>query len=159
MKKALFAGTFDPPTLGHLNIIKRANALCDRLYVGIGENPKKNHPLFSLEERMEMLTKITAHLPYVEVVSFSTLVTEFAKEHQIDFLLRGLRGVSDLNWELQMAFANRKLSGIETLYLMADENVAHISSTLIREIGSYGVRLHHFIPDEIEPQVFKSLNR
>ena len=137
MKKALFPGTFDPPTLGHIDIIRRSASICDKLYVGIAVNSFKTDALFSIEEKEAMLKKICKPYPHTEVVHFSCLVIEFAKQNQIDYLIRGLRAFSDFEYEFRMALANRHLSGIETVFLMADERVAHISSTLIRELGHY----------------------
>lgn len=160
MKKALFPGTFDPPTLGHLDLISRAQPICDKLYVGIATNTHKSHKsIFSPEEKKEMLQKITHSFPFVEVVSFSGLAVDFAKENQIDFILRGLRAFSDFEYEFRMALANRTISSIETVFLMADERLAHISSSLIQELGRYQTRLHAFIPEAIEPQVFQKLAR
>ncbi len=154
MKRALFPGTFDPPTLGHLDIIQRAASICNKLYVGVAENSNKpSQTLFTTLERMAMLQEMTRAMPYVEVVSFSTLVVEFAKQHQIDFLLRGLRAFSDFEYEFRMALTNRHLSGIETVFLMADERVAHISSTLIRELARYHAPLSTFVPKEIALRV------
>jgi pantetheine-phosphate adenylyltransferase len=159
MKRALFPGTFDPPTLGHIDIIKRSASICDKLYVGIAVNASKTDMLFSVQERQAMLKKICAPHPYVEVVHFSSLVVEFAKENQIDYLIRGLRAFSDFEYEFRMALANRHLSDIETVFLMADERVAHISSTLIRELGHYKSRLLAFVPAEIEEQVFSKVTK
>jgi pantetheine-phosphate adenylyltransferase len=158
MKKALFPGTFDPPTLGHIDIIKRSVSICDKLYVGIAVNSSKTDALFSTEEKETMLQKICRPYPHAEVVCFSSLVVEFAKEHQIDYLIRGLRAFSDFEYEFRMALANRLLSGIETVFLMADARVAHISSTLIRELGHYKTRLHAFVPPEIEEQIFAKVS-
>lgn len=159
MKKALFPGTFDPPTLGHIDIIKRSASICDKLYVGIAVNAYKSDALFSVEEKVAMLKQICKPYPHVEIVHFSSLVIEFAKQNQINYLLRGLRAFSDFEYEFRMALANRHLSGIETVFLMADERVAHISSTLIRELGRYECRLHEFVPAEIEPQVFAKVSK
>jgi len=154
MKKALFPGTFDPPSLGHLDVIKRGVSICDKLYVGVTTNlAKKKSSLFSTDEKVHMLKAITQDLPQVHVVSFDTLVIEFAKENSIDFLIRGLRAFSDFEYEFRMALANRRMSGIETLFLMPDERVAHISSSLIREIGRYHSSLLDFVPKEIEQVV------
>lgn len=150
MFTVLYPGTFDPPTLGHLSLIKRGAALCDHLVVGIGENLSKANAILTVEERIEVLKQETASLKNVEVVSFSGLVTQFAKQVGARVLLRGLRGSSDVDAEMQMAQANRKLSGIETLFLMADAEVSHISSTLIREIASHGAPLGDFIPKSLE---------
>jgi pantetheine-phosphate adenylyltransferase len=158
MKKALFPGTFDPPTLGHIDIIKRSASICDKLYVGIAINPSKSNVLFTVQEKEAMLKKICRPYPHVEVIHFSSLVVEFAKQNQIDYLIRGLRAFSDFEYEFRMALANRHLSGIETVFLMADERVAHISSTLIRELGRYKSRLLEFVPAEIEEQVFQKVS-
>lgn len=159
MKKALFPGTFDPPTLGHVDLIRRSAAICDKLYVGIAINTSKTDDLFSIEERESMLKTICKPYPHAEVVRFSTLAVEFARQHQVDFLLRGLRAFSDFEYEVRMALANRKLSGIETVFLMADERVGHISSTLIRELGRFKSRLHDFVPKEIEELIFKRVSK
>ena len=152
-----FPGTFDPPTLGHLDIIKRSRSICDKLYVGIGINITKN-ALFTIEERKAMLTKVCAAYPHVEVVTFAGLSVEFAKQNKVDFLLRGLRPFSDFEYESSMAFTNRNLSGLETIFLLASEGIDHISSTLIREQSKFKRRLHDFVPPEIEDEVFKKLS-
>jgi pantetheine-phosphate adenylyltransferase len=158
MKQALFPGTFDPPTFGHLDVIARSATICDRLTVGIAINPvKAATELFSIEERIHMLKEITKPFPHVEVTSFSGLVVDYAKKHKINFILRGLRAFSDFEYEFRMALANRKISGIETAFLMADERHGHISSTLIRELARYKIRLHDFVPPEIEELVFRRL--
>jgi pantetheine-phosphate adenylyltransferase len=159
MKKALFPGTFDPPTLGHIDIIKRSASICDKLYVGIAVNSSKSDALFTAQEKEAMLKKICKPYPHAEVVHFSSLVVEFAKQNQMDYLIRGLRAFSDFEYEFRMALANRHLSGIETVFLMADERVAHISSTLIRELGRYKSRLLEFVPAEIEEQVFLKVSQ
>lgn len=156
MKKALFAGTFDPPSLGHADIIQRAAQLYETLYVGIATNSTKKF-IFSALEREKMLHAITKGLPNVKVVIFEGLVVDFAKEKKVDCLVRGLRGCADLEFEFQMAFSNKKMTGIETQFLMADERYAHISSTIIREIATNGRRLHGFVPDAIENEVFNFL--
>lgn len=157
MKRALFPGTFDPPTLGHIDIIRRALTVCDKLYVGIATNISKSDALFTPDEKIEIMKLVTRGMPQVEVVSFSTLVVEYAKQHNIDYLIRGLRAFSDFEYEFRMALANRHLSGIETVFLMAGEGVAHISSTLIREIGRLKSRLDAFVPKEIEERVFRRI--
>jgi pantetheine-phosphate adenylyltransferase len=159
MKTALLAGTFDPPTLGHLNLIQRSKALCDKLLVGIAENSAKPSPLFSVAERKALLETICKPYPHVEIVSFSSLTAVFAKENNVDFLLRGLRSSCDFEIEARMAAANRKLGGSETLFLIAEEDTAHISSTLIREIGKFGRRLNDYVPSEIENEIFNRLSR
>lgn len=158
--KALFPGTFEPPTLGHLDIIQRAAGICDKLYVGIAVSSEKTgRSLFSTEEKMEMLKEITRSFPKVEVVSFSGLVVDFAKKNGVNFLIRGLRTFTDFEYEFRMALANRKISGLETVFLMPDERQAHISSTLIREIAANKTRLKDFIPAAIEERVFQRLSK
>jgi pantetheine-phosphate adenylyltransferase len=157
MKKALFTGTFDPPTLGHVDIIRRCASICDKLYVGIAIHPNKAQ-LFSIQERKHMLKMVCHPFPYAEIVDFSTLAVDFARQHDVDFLIRGLRAFSDFEYEFRMALANRRLSGIETVFLMADERMSHISSTLIRELGNFKSRLHDFVPAEIEEMVFQRVS-
>jgi pantetheine-phosphate adenylyltransferase len=159
MKKALFPGTFDPPTLGHVDLIRRSASICDKLYVGIANNFTKKDDLFTVPEKQAMLKTICGPFPHAEVVTFSSLAVEFAKQNKVDFLIRGLRAFSDFEYEFRMALTNRHLSGIETVFLMADERVGHISSTLIRELGRYKHRLHDFVPAEIEELVFERVSR
>lgn len=147
MRKVLYPGTFDPPSLGHIEMIKRASKLFDHLIVGIGHNPSKGKPLLDLKQRVDSLKQETSHLSNVEVVSFSGLVTTFAKESGVDALLRGLRSDRDLENEIQMASANKAISGIETMFLPADSRYASISSTLIRELAQFGAPLNAFIPE------------
>lgn len=152
-KVALFPGTFDPPSLGHLDIIKRSAMICDKLYIGIAENINKPAGMFTLPQRKEMLKVITKGIPQVEIISFSGLVIDWAAKNNVNFLIRGLRAFSDFEYEFRMALANRKMSGIETLFLMSDPNYSHISSSLIREIASFGHSLHDFVPDELEKMI------
>ena len=150
MKKMLLTGTFDPPTMGHLDIIRRGANLCDKLVVGIAINiNKRSQPFLTIEQRTDLLKKMTQDIPNVEVISFEGLVVDFAKKNGIDGLLRGLRPSADPDYEFQMASANRKMIGIETLFLLSDEKYSHISSTLIREIASYGHSVEAFVPQEV----------
>lgn len=148
--RLLFTGTFDPPSLGHLDLIERGLKLCDELYVGIANNPAKK-PLFTVDERKKMLQCLTK----AKVVVFSGLVVDFAKKNKIDCLLRGLRSFADLDRELQMAQMNRELSGIETLILPADPRYAHISSSLIRELAFNKARLSRLVPASIEKKIYQ----
>ena len=152
-KRALYAGSFDPPTLGHLDLIQRASKLCDTLYIGIGKNYEKTSK-FSVEEKDAMLCLITQEIPQVQVRVFSGLAVDFAKECGADFLIRGVRNLTDFEYETQMAFTNRIIGGIDTVFLIANENYANISSSLIKEIALLGRRLHDFIPSLIEETVF-----
>jgi pantetheine-phosphate adenylyltransferase len=150
----LFAGSFDPPTLGHLDLIERAAKICDQLYVGIAVNSKKKHPTFSIVERYAMLTELCHSLKHVKIVEFEGLAVEFAKENKVDFLVRGLRSPSDFDSEMQMAMSNKVISRIDTVFLIANPLYIHISSTLIHEIAHGGHRLHQFVPESVEDAVY-----
>lgn len=158
-RRALFPGTFNPPTLGHLDIIRRASKICDELHIAIALNTEKEEGIFNPNERKAMILDLTKDLPNVEISSFTGLVVDYAKTHNIDFIVRGLRAFSDFEYEFRMALANRKLTGIETVFLMADQGSFHISSSLIKEIGGLGHRLNGFVPDEIEEIVYQRLVR
>lgn len=150
MFKALFAGSFDPPTLGHLNLIERSARLFEGLIVALPEGKKGSLPL---EERLSLLKKLTKPLEKVEIRSFSGLLVSFAKKEGISCLVRGVRSTTDLEYEWQMARANKELSGVETLLLPAEEQAAHISGSLIREIAQAGGELQKFIPPSILEEV------
>lgn len=158
MKTALFPGSFDPPTLGHFDIIQRAATLADKLYVGVAVNLRKA-PVFSIDERRDMLKLITKDMPKVEVLVFEGLVVDFAVDLKVESLIRSFRTSSDLDYEFAMALTNRQIGGIETSFLMAGEGLGHISSTLIKEVAWFGKRLSSFVPEEIEEQVFRRLKQ
>ena len=151
---ALFPGVFDPLTLGHMDIVKRAPLICEKLIVAIAQNLSKTS-LFSLEERMAMLQAATQTYSYVEIAAFSGLASEYAKKRKVQFLLRGLRSFSDFEHESQMAIANRRMSGLETVFFMGQH--PHISSTLIREIAHFGGPLEDLVPQEVETFLRKKL--
>lgn len=157
MKKALFAGSFDPPSLGHLDIILRASKLVDKLVIGVAENGAKGAPMFSIKERMDMLAEITKDIPNVRVVSFTGLIVDYARNEQIDSLIRGLRPFSDHENEFCMAIANRKMGAIETLFLPSDDKFAHISSSIIRDVAYNGGDLDLFVPGSIQKAIEKKL--
>lgn len=154
MKRALFAGTFDPPTLGHLDLIERSSWLCDELIIGIAINPAKQDT-FTTEERIGMLKMIAHSLSNVIVVTFSGLTADFAKEHQISFLIRGIRSLTDLDREFQLAIMNKKLSGLETIFLPGNPLHAHISSSLIRELGFNQASLEGLVPPSLEEKILQ----
>lgn len=150
---AVYTGSFDPITLGHLNVIRRSAQLVDRLIVGIGMNTEKQ-PLFSLAERMELVCRVTHSLGNVEVRSFAGLAVDFVRDCDARVMVRGVRPLTDIAAEFTMMMANRKLDpGIETVFLMADEEFAHVSSTLIKQITplSNDEMLARFVPAEIVP--------
>lgn len=153
MNRVLYPGTFDPITRGHSDLIERAARLFDHVIVGVAASPKKG-PLFTLEERVALAKEATAHLPNVEVVGFNNLLTHFVKEMDANILMRGLRAVSDFEYEFQMANMNRKLApNIESLFLTPSEKYSFISSTLVREVAALGGDVTEFV----HPSVGKAL--
>lgn len=155
MKRAIYPGTFDPVTNGHLDIIKRASNMFDSLIVAVSDSSAKK-PMFSLKDRVEMLKLATDEFNNVEVKYFSTLLVDFAKEAGSNIIIRGLRAVSDFEYELQMGYANASLdSNIETIYMMPNLNNAFISSSVVRSILSYNGQISHLVPKNID-QFIKS---
>lgn len=147
---AIYPGTFDPITNGHSDLIARATKLFDRIVVGIAANTSKA-PRFSLDERVNLARTVLSHLgSKVEVISFSSLLVDFAKQQQAKVILRGLRAVSDFEYEFQLAGMNRKLApSIETLFLMPAEQYTYISSSLVREIAALGGDVSDFVHDAV----------
>lgn len=149
MKTAVYPGSFDPVTKGHLNIIERASRLFDRVIVCAMVNCGK-HPMFSLEEREDMLRRVTAHLPNVTVDSFGGLLAEYAREHGCCTIVKGLRAGSDFEKEFQMAMINRKLNAeLDSLFLTAEHQYMYLSSSAVKEMGVYDAELSDFLPSEI----------
>jgi pantetheine-phosphate adenylyltransferase len=152
---AVYTGSFDPITLGHINVIERASRLVDKLIVGIGTNIEKQ-PLFTPDERVELTRHATQHLPNVEVKQFSGLAVHFVRECGARVLLRGVRSLTDIESEFTMTLANRKLDpGVETVFLMADEQFTHVSSSLLKQITPLASdeELARFVPREIIPHL------
>lgn len=142
----IFPGTFDPITNGHVDLIERATKLFERVVVGIAVNVRKE-PLFSLEERVSLSKAVLKHLPQVEVCGFKNLLIDFAKEKKAQAVMRGLRAVSDFEYEFQLANMNRQLNtDIETVFLTPDEKHSFISSSLVREIAMLGGNINSFVP-------------
>lgn len=157
MKRAVYPGSFDPVTRGHLDIIERASALVDELVVGVLNNNTKT-PLFSVEERVNMLKEVTGHIPNVRVEAFSGLSVEFARHCGASFLVRGLRAVTDFEYELQMAQTNRSIDGgIDTLFFTTALNYAYISSTIVKEVALYGGDISGFVPAQIIAPVYSKI--
>lgn len=161
MTTALFAGTFSPPTLGHLDIIQRAAKIFDTLTIGVASNFEKAQqiPLFTPDEIVDMLATITQDVPNVEIVQFSGLVVDFAKKRNIHTLVRGLRPFNDFEYEGQMALLNQTLGNIETLFLMTHERYAFVSSSRIREVAYHGRSLEGFVPKAIETKVLEHIRQ
>ena len=154
---ALYPGSFDPITNGHLDLIQRGSALFDRLIVAILRNGEK-HPLFSVGERMEMVKEVTGGMPNVEVGSFGGLLVDYAAQNGATVILRGIRAVSDYEYELQMALMNRRLRpDIETVFLMAGEAYSFISSRLVKEVIRLGGNIGDLVPPSIEGRLKRRL--
>ena len=144
-KKALFAGTFDPYTRGHHSIVARALAMFDKVVVAIGRNAAKS-TLCSIDERMESIARLYADEPRVEVVTYEGLTTDYAREAGACCLLRGVRSVKDFEYERDLADVNRAISGIETVIMVSEPQYAAISSSVVRELMSYGKDVTEFLP-------------
>lgn len=146
MKQAIYAGTFDPITHGHLDIIQRASRLFERLTIAVAQNPSKQ-PLFSLTERVSLVEQACANLANVRVIGFSGLLVELANQEGADCLVRGLRGADDIEYEIQLAQLNHKLSEqLETLFLPPAVEWRYLSSTMVREIHKHGGDVTPFVP-------------
>ncbi len=153
--KAIYPGTFDPITDGHIDLILRASKLFNEVIVAVATNQGKA-PLFSLEERVEMAEEVTAHLPNVTIIGFSNLLVDCAKEYNADVVLRGLRAVSDFEYEFQLAGMNRRLSPeLETMFLTPAEQYEFISSSMIREIAKLNGDVSSFVPKCVEERLIK----
>jgi len=156
---AIYAGTFDPVTYGHIDVVKRAREIFPGLIVAVAANPHKR-PLFSVAERMSLLKKATAGLEGIEVCDFEGLVVDFCRKRKVKVLMRGLRMVSDFEYEFQMALTNRKLSPeIETIFLMPHESYSYLSSRLLKEAASLGADLSSFVPSFVEKALKKKLHK
>jgi pantetheine-phosphate adenylyltransferase len=157
----VYPGTFDPITLGHLDIIRRATHLVDRLVLGVTTNPSKQ-PLFTVAERLEMVRRETAGINggKVEVVEFDSLLMDFAQEQGASMIVRGLRAVGDFEYEFQMAGMNQQLNNsIETVFLMADVSLQPIASRLVKEIARYGGSIDKFVTPAVAVDVARQLGR
>lgn len=150
MPKVIYPGTFDPITNGHTDLIERAGRMFDEIVVAVAYNSKKQ-PLLNLDERCELVRKATAHIPNVTVTGFSNLLADFVREQKATVILRGLRAVSDFEYEFQLADMNRRLAPeVESVFLTPANHLSYISSTLIREIASLGGDVSEFVDPAVE---------
>ncbi len=146
---AIYPGSFDPITLGHLDIIERGVILFEKVIVAVLHNPNK-HPLFTVEKRVEQISQCTKHLPRVEVDSFTGLTVDYARLQQAQVLLRGLRVLSDFEKELQMAHTNKTLSqDVETIFLATNKEYSFLSSSTVKEIAQFGGSIAHLVPENV----------
>ena len=153
MVTAVYPGTFDPLTRGHEDLVRRASGLFDRLVVGVADS-KAKRPFFSLQERLDIAREVLGHYPNVVVESFSGLLKDFVRAHDARVIVRGLRAVSDFEYEFQMAGMNQQLNDrVETVFLMADVSLQPIASRLVKEIALYGGPIHKFVTPTIQAEV------
>lgn len=158
MKRAIYPGSFDPVTLGHMDIISRAAKVVDELIVAVLINSAKK-PLFSVEERVSMLEEMTRDIPNVKVKSFDGLLVEYAESEKADFIVRGLRAVTDFEYELQIAQSNHIVNPrVDTLFLTTSLEYAYLSSTIVKEIASYGGDISHFVPEQLMERIYTKYN-
>lgn len=158
MRKGVYPGSFDPVTYGHIDIIKRAAELVDELTVGVLCNKTKT-PLFSLEERVRMLREVTKDTPNVKIVPFEGLTVDFAKEIGANMIVRGLRAVTDFEYELMMSQTNHKLEpGVETIFLTTNLAYSYLSSSIVKEVASFGGDISQFVPESVMEQVQEKMN-
>ena len=159
MKTAVYPGSFDPITSGHLNIIRRAANIFDRLIVCVMVNAGKN-PMFTLEEREALIRRVTTDLPNVEVDCSNELLADYARRRGSCVIVKGLRAGSDFENEFQMALVNRKLNPeLDTMFLTADSRYMYLSSSMVKELGYYGAELSDFLPEDIIPDFQKKLGK
>lgn len=154
MKTGLYAGSFDPITLGHLDVIKRASRFIDHLIVGIFNNSEKT-PLFTIDERVNMLEDILKDYENVEVATFSGLLVDFARERDVHILIRGLRAVTDFEYEIAMAQTNRVMEpSVDTVFLTTSLEYSYLSSSIVKEIAKNGGELDKFVPQQIIRRIY-----
>ena len=156
--KAIFPGSFDPITNGHIDVIKRGVKLFDQLIVAIGQNPGKEE-FFTLADRVEMIKELVADIPRVSVESYNCLTVEFAAKKKVDVMLRGLRNLTDVQYEFQLAMTNRSVAGIETVFVMTSEEYGFVNSTMVREVAILGGDVSKLIPIPVYKRLKEQLKK
>lgn len=158
-KTVICPGSFDPVTLGHLDVITRASKLFDRVIVGVLVNSSKK-PIFSIDERIELLKEVTEHLDNVEIVGFNGLLAQYCEDHGVDAIVKGLRAVTDFEYEFQMALTNKKLNPeFETLFLPTSIEHMFLSSSMVKQIAGFGGDISHFVPECLLKKINQRLCR
>ena len=159
MLRAVYPGSFDPVTFGHLDIIRRSARIADELVVGVLNNNAKM-PLFSVEERVKMLKEVTDEFSNVKVVPFEGLLIDFAKQVEADFVVRGLRAITDFEYELQMSQTNHKLEPeVETMFLTTSIEYSYLSSTTVKEVAAFGGDISQFVPEAVAAALEQKMNK
>ena len=159
MKAAIYPGSFDPMTLGHLDVIRRASKMFDTLIVSVLDNKAKN-ALFSVEERVSILKEATKDLPNVQVDSFQGLLIDYARQKDIHVSVRGLRAITDFEYELQMAQTNHKLEqSVETVFLTTSLEYSYLSSTIVKEVATFGGDISKFVPGVVQERIREKMNQ
>jgi len=152
---AIYAGSFDPVTYGHIDIIERSSLIFDELIIGVLNNSAKS-PLFSLEERVKMIEDVVGHVENCHVESFSGLLVDFARQKQVDVIVRGLRAVTDFEYELQIAQSNRVVAGeIDTIFLTTNIEYSYLSSSMVKEYAQYGADISRFVPPNVAQKLME----
>lgn len=159
MRIGVYPGSFDPVTLGHLDIIERGAKIVDKLIVGVLLNGMKN-PMFSVEQRIQLLKEATKHLPNVEIRPFQGLLVDFLKQEGATEVIRGLRAVTDFEYELQMAQTNHKLApSLETIFLTTSLEYSYLSSTIVKEVAAFGGDISKFVPEYVSAQILEKMDK
>ena len=159
MLKAIYPGSFDPVTYGHIDIIRRSSKLVDELIVGVLNNNAKS-PLFSVEERVKMLEEVTKDIPKVRIIPFEGLLVDFARQMDARMVIRGLRAITDFEYELQMAQTNHKLEEeLETVFLTTALEYSYLSSTIVKEVASFGGDISQFVPKLVMDRIFEKISK
>ena len=159
MRIFVYPGSFDPVTNGHLDIIDRASKICDKLVIGVLKNRNKT-PIFTMEERVSLLSEVLKDKPNIEIIPFSGLLVDFMKEIHATTVIKGLRAVSDFEYEFQMALLNKSLDPeIETLFMMTNINYSYLSSSAVRELANYGGNIRDLVPEVIVDRIYEKFRR
>ena len=159
MRIAVYPGSFDPITNGHIDIIERSAEVFDKVYVAILKNSSKS-PLFSVPEREALISRVTRHIPNVEAVSFDGLLVDFMRERKATVIVKGLRAVSDFEYEFQMALINRQLAPeVETLFMMTKAQNQYLSSSIVKEVAKYNAPLDGMVPEEIQEEIYEKIRQ
>ena len=159
MLRAIYPGSFDPVTFGHIDIIRRSSRLVDELIVGVLNNNAKS-PLFSVEERVRMLKEVTSDIPNIRILPFGGLLVDFAREVEAGMVIRGLRAITDFEYELQMAQTNHKLEpDLETAFLTTSLEYSYLSSTTVKEVAAFGGDISQFVPEPVADRITEKMKK